>query len=186
MPDKLSEEAKTHLKSTYSTSLTEIDNKVANDILVKSSPTEAAVRAKAIAASAGSRPKSLSGKGIPPVLSKYCQFPPTGANSVTVGTKDYECLEDEMFLNDTIINFYLRYLQFKLMSEVDRNRTYVFETFFYGKLTRRPTKLDNKLHPIEDNQNLTAAEKRYERVKRWTRKVNLFEKDFIIIPINEQ
>ena len=35
-------------------------------------------------------------------------------------------------------------------------------------------------------QNLTAAEKRYERVKRWTKKVNLFDKDFIVVPINEQ
>ena len=26
---------------------------------------------------------------------------------------------------------------------------------------------------------------RHDRVKRWTRKVNIFEKDFIVIPINE-
>lgn len=33
--------------------------------------------------------------------------------------------------------------------------------------------------------NLTAAQKRHARVKNWTKNVNLFEKDFIIIPINE-
>ena len=26
---------------------------------------------------------------------------------------------------------------------------------------------------------------RHDRVKRWTRKVNIFEKDFVVIPINE-
>jgi Ulp1 family protease len=28
--------------------------------------------------------------------------------------------------------------------------------------------------------------KRHARVKTWTRKLDLFEKDFIVIPINEQ
>ena len=38
---------------------------------------------------------------------------------------------------------------------------------------------------MEDDPNLSAADKRYERVKRWTKKTNLFEKDFIVVPINE-
>ena len=32
---------------------------------------------------------------------------------------------------------------------------------------------------------MTAAEKRYKRVERWIKKINLFEKDFIVVPINE-
>ena len=40
-------------------------------------------------------------------------------------------------------------------------------------------------HPIEDDPNLSEAEKRHGRVKRWTKKVNIFEKDFLIVPINE-
>ena len=53
---------------------------------------------------------------------KYCQFPLTGINSVSVTSDDYFCLEDENFLNDVIIDFYLRYLQFKIMAEIDRDR----------------------------------------------------------------
>jgi Ulp1 family protease len=30
------------------------------------------------------------------------------------------------------------------------------------------------------------AEKKHARVKNWTKKVDLFEKDFIFVPINEQ
>ena len=52
------------------------------------------------------------------VNAKYCQFPPSGLNQVSVYAEDYVCLEDESFLNDVIIDFYLRYLQFNLMSEV--------------------------------------------------------------------
>merc|ERR1712013_789226 len=29
------------------------------------------------------------------------------------------------------------------------------------------------------------VQRRYDRVKRWTRKVNIFEKDFVVVPINE-
>ena len=38
---------------------------------------------------------------------------------------------------------------------------------------------------MEDDPNLTPADKRYERVKRWTKKTNIFEKDFVVVPINE-
>ena len=53
------------------------------------------------------------------------------------------------------------------------------------RLTTRPPRSKNKLHPVEDNVNLSLAEKRYERVRRWTKEVNIFEKDFVIVPINE-
>lgn len=38
----------------------------------------------------------------------------------------------------------------------------------------------------EKDQKLTAAEKRWKRVASWTKNVNIFEKDFVIVPINEQ
>lgn len=38
----------------------------------------------------------------------------------------------------------------------------------------------------ENDPKLSPAEKRHMRVKGWTKKVKLFEKDFIIVPINEQ
>ena len=117
---------------------------------------------------------------------KYCQYPPTGSSSVSVTMEDYYCLEDESFLNDSVIDFYFKWLQFSgKLSEPDRERTHIFSTFFYKRLTTRPPKQKNKLHPVEDDVNISAAEKRYERVKRWTKKVNIFEKDFIVVPINE-
>ena len=56
----------------------------------------------------------------------------------------------------------------------------LFSVCYYGIFI-----LQGKSHPVEDNPALSAAEKRYDRVERWTKKVNLFEKDFIVVPINE-
>ena len=44
-------------------------------------------------------------------VTEYCKFPPSGTNSISVRTEDYFCLEEENFLNDVIIDFYLKYLQ---------------------------------------------------------------------------
>ena len=53
------------------------------------------------------------------------------------------------------------------------------------RLTTRPPRSKTKLHPVKDNVNLSLAEERYERVRRWTKNVNIFEKEFVIVPINE-
>ena len=34
-------------------------------------------------------------------------------------------------------------------------------------------------------ENLSADEKRHFRVKKWTKNINIFEKDFVFIPIND-
>ena len=37
-----------------------------------------------------------------------------------------------------------------------------------------------------DTENASnRAQMRYDRVKRWTKNVNIFEKDFVIVPINQ-
>ena len=118
---------------------------------------------------------------------KYCQYPPYGPGSVSITNVDYNCLEAGKFLNDVIIDFYLKHLQltkFKSVPEV-MDRTHIFSTYFYQRLTTRKERKEGKSHPIEDNPKLTAAEKRFERVKKWTKNVNLFDKDFIVVPINE-
>lgn len=40
--------------------------------------------------------------------------------------------------------------------------------------------------PVEDDNTLTMAQKRHARVKSWTKRVDVFEKDFLVIPINER
>ncbi|KAI0877001.1 hypothetical protein GGS24DRAFT_177534 [Hypoxylon argillaceum] len=98
-------------------------------------------------------------------------YPNTGKNRATIDKDDIQRLDEGQFLNDNIIIFYLRYLQKSLE---DNNgdlakRIYFQNTFFYDKL--KPTKTGQGIN--------------YDSVKTWTSKVDIFSKDYIIVPINE-
>lgn len=49
------------------------------------------------------------------------------------------CLAQDQFLNDVIIDFYLKYLVLN-MSEEKKEKVHVFSTFFYKRLTTKPVK----------------------------------------------
>lgn len=104
-------------------------------------------------------------------------YPSVGKGGISINTEDFSCLAIEQYLNDVIIEFYLKWLFHEVLTEEQRQKTHIFSTFFYKRLT---TFTQHK------GEKLTAAQKRHARVQKWTKDVNLFEKDFIIIPINEQ
>lgn len=83
---------------------------------------------------------------------------------------DYTTLTGDQYLNDTIINFYLKYLMERVLSPEDRERTFLFETYFYSSLTSKASAKQN------------SSER---KLSRWFKETNPFEKDFIIVPINE-
>jgi len=120
----------------------------------------------------------------------YCQFPPNSSGTISVTNEDYMCLGSSQFLNDVIIDFFLKYLQFSNIGIVDDNlmsKTHIFTTFFFKRLTTKPSPpKGSTIHPIEDNPDMTDSQKVYERVRKWTKKVDLFEKDFIVVPINDK
>ena len=96
-------------------------------------------------------------------------------NSVTITSNDYLCLQTEQYLNDTIIDFYLKYLQAELwMDNQMLQKSHIFSIFFYNRLTMKT-----------ESKALSRESVMYNNVKRWTKSVNIFEKDFIVIPINE-
>lgn len=106
--------------------------------------------------------------------------PPPAKGGIAINTEDYLCLGEDQFLNDVIIDFYLKYLTLEVLSESDQHRTHVFSSYFYKRLT------SPHAQAVESNVPLSPAAKRHARVQKWTKNVNIFEKDFIIIPINEQ
>lgn len=106
--------------------------------------------------------------------------PPPAKGGIAINTEDYLCLGEDQFLNDVIIDFYLKYLTSEILSEEDRNRTHVFSSYFYKRLTSPHASAS-----MDSNMPQTAAGKRHARVQKWTKNVNIFEKDFIVIPINE-
>ncbi|KDR82684.1 hypothetical protein GALMADRAFT_238172 [Galerina marginata CBS 339.88] len=100
------------------------------------------------------------------VMLVYPQGNP-GAVNITYG--DFRRLEPGEFLNDTLIEFGLK-LWLKGLEKTNpelAGQIHVFNSFFYKKLNHKDPLLA------------------YESVKKWTSKFDIFQKKYIIIPINE-
>ncbi|KAI4896198.1 hypothetical protein NFI96_026422 [Prochilodus magdalenae] len=111
---------------------------------------------------------------------RLIQFPPPPCKgAITVTTEDLECLDSGEFLNDVIIDFYLKYLLVQKAPRSSVKRSHVFSSFFYKQLTRR----DNA---NEDSTSTPAQLRRHQRVRTWTRHVDIFEKDFLFVPVNQE
>lgn len=127
------------------------------------------------------------------------EFPPGQPGAITLPWGDVKRLQPDEFLNDTLIEFGLKYaLSFtvtrgrhssdvlrgcrqilKRIEESDASlpddkkiapQVHIFNSFFYKQLS---TPKKKGVDP-------------YKLVEKWTKKVNLFEKRFIVVPINEQ
>ncbi|XP_008120273.1 sentrin-specific protease 6 isoform X3 [Anolis carolinensis] len=72
-----------------------------------------------------------------------------------------------------------KYLVLERLKQEDADRIHVFSSFFYKRLNQR-----ERRNP-QETSNLTLQQKRHGRVKTWTRHVDIFEKDFIFVPLNE-
>ena len=172
-PKEIQSEAKDLFLLHYFDIFDELDKKMAYNLLLKTSPKTFLFTTKF--------PPDFGSSSLLTNTTKYCQYPPNGSNCISITSQDYCCLEEKAFLNDTIIDFYLKWLQNFKMKTLDRERTHIFSTFFYKRLTMIQRKIQNKTC----NKQLNTPKKRHERVKRWTKSVNIFEKDFVIIPINQ-
>ncbi|XP_028787339.1 probable ubiquitin-like-specific protease 2A isoform X2 [Neltuma alba] len=100
-------------------------------------------------------------------------YPKGDPDAVSISKRDVELLQPETFINDNIIDFYIKYLKNKIPPN-EQSRFHFFNCFFFRKLAD----LD------KDPSNACDAKAAFQRVRKWTRKVNLFEKDYIFVPIN--
>lgn len=82
--------------------------------------------------------------------------------SLPITRKDIQTLNNLNWLNDEVINFYMQLLEERCQRLEKYPSVHTFSTFFYIGLQRRG----------------------HEGMKRWTKKVNIFEKDIIIVPIH--
>lgn len=104
-------------------------------------------------------------------------YPPGSINVIRI--EDYKSLDVNEMLSGNIIDFYIDYYQQEIMAPDMRKRVHFCYTLFYN-LYAVPGNF--KGWNSEQNKNLSADEKRYLRVKDLNQDVNLFEKDFIVIP----
>uniref|UniRef100_A0A8C6WAM7 Ubiquitin-like protease family profile domain-containing protein n=1 Tax=Nannospalax galili TaxID=1026970 RepID=A0A8C6WAM7_NANGA len=87
----------------------------------------------------------------------------SSAFKLQITRRDIQTLEDGQWLNDEVINFYMNLLVERSQSQ-GYPELHVFNTFFYPKLKYGG----------------------YSSVKRWTRGVNLFAKELILVPIHRK
>lgn len=84
--------------------------------------------------------------------------------------RDLERLDDGEYLNDNLIEFYLKYLknQLEQSSPETAKKVYFFNTFFFASLTRKGRRGIN-----------------YDAVQKWTRSIDIFSYDYVVVPICE-
>lgn len=84
--------------------------------------------------------------------------------------RDLERLEDGEYLNDNLIEFYLKCLknQLEQTSPETAKKVYFFNTFFFASLTRKGKRGIN-----------------YDAVQKWTRSIDIFSYDYVVVPICE-
>ncbi|XP_045120864.1 sentrin-specific protease 1-like isoform X2 [Portunus trituberculatus] len=81
---------------------------------------------------------------------------------IQITQRDIKTLDGLNWLNDEVINFYMNLLMERSQKNVNYPRVYAFNTFFYPKLSKSG----------------------YHSVRRWTKKVDLFSYDMLLVPIH--
>ncbi|XP_023294312.2 uncharacterized protein LOC111677422 isoform X1 [Lucilia cuprina] len=174
--DVISEQAKSVIRSIWDF-LDEISETDAQDLLQRAADSD-----KKLANNKNNSENIPTTTQLQPNEIRQLLIYPPGKGGISINTEDYMCLATDQYLNDIIIDFYLKWVHDNVIPEAQKERTHIFSTFFYKRLTT----LTRHTHHDKDGGKLTPAQKRHARVQNWTKNVNLFEKDFIVIPINEQ
>ncbi|MES1902516.1 MAG: hypothetical protein MHPSP_001371 [Paramarteilia canceri] len=88
---------------------------------------------------------------------------------IKITSRDLKTLEPNYWLNDTIIDFYIKYLCTVYNEKFEKPKVFAFSSFFYNKLT------------ITEQNELD-----YIMLLKSLKDLNVFSHDLLIIPINEE
>lgn len=89
--------------------------------------------------------------------------------SMLVTASDYACLFNNLWINDSLIDFFLRYeIETNQDLKVQKNEVHVLTTHFFTKLVGKKNEVGY-----------------YEEMKRWLKKARLDRFRYIVMPINE-
>lgn len=95
-------------------------------------------------------------------------YPRIGKKRAEVSVEDRDRLREDEFLNDNLIGFYLRFLEDHLQrtNKDVAERTYFFNSYFFATLKK-------------------GRGINYSAVEKWTRNIDLFSYDYVVVPINQ-
>lgn len=106
--------------------------------------------------------------GLGPKWDQPVIYPPTGRRRAHVDFDDLLRLDDGEFLNDNLIDFYMNWAYNN--ANLPPNKVYFFNTYFYSSLSK----------PQKGQRGIN-----YNSVQRWTAKEDIFNYDYVVVPINE-
>ncbi|KAL3785684.1 hypothetical protein ACHAWO_011704 [Cyclotella atomus] len=112
-------------------------------------------------------------------------------NKVPITSMDLLRLRPMTYLNDSIVNFYLKYLKARTETgndetvpsgrgwdDLDGNGVYIFPSFCYNQIVRI-------MSTGNDNKNTKAnRQKIWNELKSWTKGTDIFKKRMLVFPIN--
>ncbi|EFO27069.1 Ulp1 protease [Loa loa] len=102
---------------------------------------------------------------------------------ISIHYADVEYLRPNEMLNDTVIEFYLKYIHMELVSSERRPSIFIFNSFFYSRLTQMPPAGSGVIRTISSRAKWIAEN--YKGVRTWTKNVDIFNADYIVVPIVE-
>ncbi|XP_034460174.1 sentrin-specific protease 7b isoform X1 [Hippoglossus hippoglossus] len=127
------------------------------------------------------RKSSLRSYGQQQLPVRLIQYPPPPCKGrISVTREDLARLNAGEFLNDVIIDFYLKFLFVEGVGGAVAERSHVFSSFFYKQLSRRRAAGEDDAPSVPDRHM------RHQRVKTWTRHIDIFTKDFLFVPVNQE
>jgi hypothetical protein len=88
----------------------------------------------------------------------------TAKGSVIITQADLMRLSPGQYLNDNLVDFSFKHYMDTILPEGQRSRVHIFSTYFYKQL----------------------AAGKHQSVSRWTRHMDIFEKEFLLVPINDK
>jgi sentrin-specific protease 7 len=100
-------------------------------------------------------------------------YPEGEPDALTITDSDVDSLQPRKFLSDNIINFYIKYLQRTRLSSTERDRFFFLNSLFFTEL------LENSSASTDFDQCRVD----YGQLRTWTQGVDLFEKEYIFIPV---
>jgi Ulp1 family protease len=90
-------------------------------------------------------------------------------DKITITNGDVRRLDPPEYLNDNIIDFKIKHMLFDGNYKGKRNLVHCYQSFFYERFTSAQANINRG----------------YKKVETWTKNVNIFALDMLIVPVNQ-
>lgn len=107
------------------------------------------------------------------------------AKQICLYGSDLNCLREGQYLNDNIMNFYLKYFQLNSsdISETILHKIHIYDPLFATYLLNSNIR-KRKVNQNDKYQSVEYLDDPYHSTgKKWTKDVDIFSKEFLLIPL---